>query len=133
MQLPIIKHVSVTSQPEGGVLAEVSFGENLNPAQEKYLKTVFDKYAKRLGIKLARSIDGRRITFRQLGKSPVPEPETIQQLLNKMDIGTVDPTPIPTQVHRKSTGKTSTSPDSSRHRRQTIVSRDLLVSTAAAA
>ena len=130
----MIKRVSVANQPEKeGVLAQVSFGEGLNPAQEKYLKTVFEKFCTSLDIKLAMDISGRGIVFYRFGKKPIPGTEILQQLLDGMDIGTVDPTPIPTQVHRKSTGKTSTSPDSSRHRRQTIVSRDLLVSTAAAA
>jgi hypothetical protein len=120
----MIKHVSVTSQPEeGGVLAEVFFGEHLNPAQEKYVKTVFNRCTKRLDIKLARSIDGRRIIFRQLGKNHVPKPETLQQLLDDMDIGTADPTPISVQMHlkRKSISKTSPDSDIPRYRRQAVV------------
>ena len=126
MRLPMIKRVSVANQPEKeGVLAQVSFGEGLYPAQEKYLKTVFEKFCTSLDIKLAMDISGRGIVFYRFGKKPIPGTEILQQLLDGMDIGTVDPTPAPPQMSTKRgpTGKISPSPDTlpGHRRRQAVV------------
>ena len=121
MQLPSIKKVSIPSgTSEGGPIATIEFGELLNPAQGKYLTTVFGRYTKQLRVKLAMDTDGRYITFRRFGNHPIPAPEVMQQLLNDMDIGAVNssspstetkkpPTPRYTQ-HRRTVTPTSRTP-----------------------
>lgn len=96
MQLPLIKKVfiaSIESVSEGSPIAEVQFAEPLNPAQEKYLSTVYTRYAEQLGIRLAMNTDVRYVTFRRFGKRPIPTPEVMRELLNGMDIGAVSSSP----------------------------------------
>ena len=97
MQLPSIKKVTIAQEPvpKGDIVAEVEFADVLNPAQEKYLDTVYHQYARKHGIRLAVSINGRRISFRSFGNWPIPEPTSMTQRLLGMDIDTITPAKPP--------------------------------------
>ncbi|MBP7811590.1 MAG: hypothetical protein KA054_01955 [Candidatus Moranbacteria bacterium] len=98
MQLPAIRKVTIASTkpvPKGDIVAEVEFADTLNPAQEKYLDTIYRRYADKHGIKLAVNINGRSISFRGFGNRPIPEPTLMAQLLSSMDIDTITPAKPP--------------------------------------
>ncbi len=97
MQLPSIKKVTIAQEPvpKGDIVAEVEFADTLNPAQEKYLDTIYRRYAHKHGIRLAVNINGRHISFRGFGNRPIPEPTLMAQLLSGMDIDTITPAKPP--------------------------------------
>lgn len=97
MQLPSIKKVTIAQEPvpKGDIVAEVEFSDVLNPAQEKYLDTVYRRYAHKHSIRLAVNINGRCISFRGFGNRPIPEPTLMAQLLSGMDIDTITPAKPP--------------------------------------